>query len=277
MTTPRPSSLAALAVVLGLVPGCGSKDPEPEAPYRIEKSYIDDNPKPRPPKPEPAAAEPESPEPAATPPTEPEPEPEPESQPADEAPERELVAERQSRSSLGRTRDMARDLRSGLQGGAAPSGEIASTTDQDMWIEVGDLHWDVPLAWSLVIPSNPAIKGELLVENQLGNAQVLFREDPRPASAIVRDPGVTVLDDIGDAIRPSARKAQVAGHAVHRFTMAGTMVPPRGNELPFWTVRGVVIERPGQPAVVVLMLGPDQTMLQNQARWEGMIEGMTTR
>jgi len=272
MTTRR-LTLVALALPVLVLPACGSKDPSPDAGYVPQNSYIDDLDK----KDERAAAATPAPEPEPEPAAAPEPAPEPPAETPDEAPERELTAQRKSRSIYGKTRDMARDLRPGLQGAATPTGDIALTTDQDMWIEVGNLHWDAPLDWQLVIPGDPSIKGELHVPSPLGDAQILFREDPRPANAIVRDVGVRVVDDIAEPIRPTDRKSQIAGHTVHRFSMSGTVVPPTGNDLPFWKVHAVVVERPEHPCVVILFMGPSQTVEQNEPRWDAMIEGMTAK
>lgn len=272
MPANRLCPIVLLLAPLAALPACGSKDTEPDTTNLPQHSYIDelDKQDDR----AAAAAHPAPEADSAT--TEPEPEPQPAAAP-EEAPERDLVAERRAKSTFGRTRDMARDLRPGMQGGATPTGDIAATTDQDMWIEVGNLHWDVPLVWRLVISGDPNVKGELLIQSDLGDAQVLFREDPRPAGAIVRDLGVTVVDDIAEPVRPRDDKTQIAGHTVHRLTMAGTVVPPQGNDLPFWTVHAAIVERPGQPCVVIVFMGPSTTVEQNTARWDAMIEGMTTR
>lgn len=268
MTTRTPAVLLA-ALCLAL-PACSEDEPD-TAQLPLDSSYLqslEEDDTPPPPKPDPAADAEQTP--VAD---------EPEADSAD--PERELRAQRESRSSLGRTRDMARDTRNQLSGGASTDSRLADTGYDEHWIEVRDLHWDVPEAWTLAIPSNPRITGEAVVQSPLGNATVLFYEVPGDPAAALRDLGTTMLDELGSRQRPRTTRDTVAGRTVHRISvLTGTFVDPANRsarEQPFWGLRAAAIELDERTTAVVVLRGPEQTINQNDARWDGMIEGMTTK
>ncbi len=261
--------LPALLVGLAL-PACSDREPE-EARPALDSSYLESLEEDT--KPKRAPAPPPEPEPAAE-------EPADDDESPDDDEERELRAQRESRSSLGRTRDMARDTRNQLSGGATTNSRLADTGYDEHWIEVRDFHWDVPEAWSIAIPNNPQIKGELVIESSLGNASALFYEVSGDPQNALRQVAATMLDDLGSPQRPRPAREQIAGATVHRIAVSGTYTDPANRsarEQPFWALRAIAIEIDERTTLVATLRGPQQTVEQHDARWDGMIEGMTTK
>ncbi|MEQ8769447.1 MAG: hypothetical protein RIB60_02940 [Phycisphaerales bacterium] len=271
MTTRPTPALLALLAGLGLVlPACSEDEPETTRPP-LDSSYLesleeDAEPAERP-------ARPAEPEPADARGDDADP-------PAESGEERELRAQNESRSSFGKTRDMARDTRNQLSGGATTDSRLAQTGYDEHWIEVRNFHWDVPEAWTLAIPSDPQVKGELVIQSPLGNASALFYEVAGDARNALRQVAATMFDDLGSPQRPRPAEEQIAGVTVHRVSTSGTYTDPAdrtAREQPFWALRAIAIEIDERTTLVATLRGPEQTVQQNDARWDAMIEGMTTK
>ncbi|GJM18391.1 MAG: hypothetical protein DHS20C14_06040 [Phycisphaeraceae bacterium] len=272
MPRTTPAALALLAILpLG---ACSEDEPE-QAPPPLSSSYLESLEEETSPK-RLAARAPEPPAENA--------DDEPEDTTADDAavedePERDLREARTSRSTLGKTRDRARSLRNEMSGGATTGSPIADTGFDEMWIETRGLHWDVPEPWLIAIPTGD-IKGELVVEHDIGNGQILFYVAETDAVRALQQVGRTFTDDLGAPQRPRPTKADIAGRTVHRISTDGTFSDPNDrstNDKPFWALRAAAIEIDDETSVVVLFRGPEDTVKQNAARWDAMIEGMTTR
>jgi hypothetical protein len=244
-------------MVLALA-GCEKPAPPPPPDF-APSSILDDAP---PPAPAPAPAA-EAPAPA-----------EPPAATADDEPE--LVRERQSRSTLGRTRDMARDVRDDLSGGTSAPNGLAETDGLPQVVRVEGLAFAVPDPWRIAIPSNPMRKAEILIQSRLGNATITFTTAGGTARDNVQRWERQVLDSVGDPVSARTETAEGDGGRVTTIAaMEGTYLdgPPGGaqQERPFWALRGAIIERPGMPTVFVKMFGPEDTVTQAEELFKQMV------
>lgn len=260
---------AGIFTAVALV-GCGESESASSAQSNTwDTSYLDDLEKSSKPAPRPIEEEPEKIAAAPQPETE-----------LDDPPERDFEAQRTSKSSLGITRDMAKDLRNDLQGGTTSGGVIAETFGDDHYVNVGYLRWDLPDDWLVIIPGTDAVKAEILIKSAFGNMSAVFIESPLSPSRAISQIADRVLDQIGSAVRPRKISTTIAGLAVTTFEMEGTYLegPPRGpfTEKIFYAVRGITVERPGKPLVVAWLYGTENGIQANQALWDQMILDMTS-
>lgn len=239
--------------------GCGKE--EPAEAWAIEKSSIVDEPRAKAPAPAREEPAPEAVEPA-------------EGDEAAEEPE-ELTAARTSQSTFGRTRDRAREVRNEITGGATTEAPLAEM-GMDPTLRAAGLVWALPEGWAQAIPVEGGVLAEAVVPHPLGNARLTVREDRQPAERALEAIGRRVLDEVGDPVRARPEAIEVAGLRVLRLGAEGTVLEAsgRGGEQPFWAVRAAAVEREGRATVVVLLVGPEDTVRASEAVWEAMIEGM---
>ncbi len=201
-----------------------------------------------------------------------------ESETADE--ERDWARERESQSLLGRSRDKAKTLRNSIQGGTdEPENGLAATTPEEEWVGTGGWAWDMPEGWRIAIPGSGRF-GEMYIPSDFGAATVTFTRDDAPVSQIERRVGSMVVDLIGSKVTPKVSVFDVNGIAVKTLSLEGTYIDPSGkgggNEKPFYAVRGAIVDL-GTSRAVIVLLGPEQTVMNSTPAFERMVRGMYER
>lgn len=194
--------------------------------------------------------------------------------------DRDWERERESQSLLGRSRDKAKTLRNSIQGGTdEPENGLAVTRDEDAWVGTGGWAWDLPDAWQMAIPGSGRF-GEMYIKSDFGAATVTFTKDSATVAQLERQIGSMVVDLIGSKVTPKVKEFEAEGMAVKLLSLEGTFVDPSAkggsNEKPFYAVRGAIIDM-GSSRVMIVMLGPENTVMNNSGVFEAMVKGMYQR
>lgn len=202
---------------------------------------------------------------------------------ADEEPideERDWERERESQSLLGRSRDKAKTLRNSIQGGTdEPENGLAVTRPDEEWVGTSGWAWDMPDGWQIAIPGAGRF-GEMYIASDFGAATVTFENDRSSVSQLERRVGSMVVDLIGSKVTPKVSSLDVNGVAIKMLSLEGTYIDPSGkggrNEKPFYAVRGAIVDF-GDSRAVIVLLGPEQSVINHTAKFEKMIKGMYER
>ncbi|MEM9560009.1 MAG: hypothetical protein AAF995_06840 [Planctomycetota bacterium] len=191
--------------------------------------------------------------------------------------ERELVEQRRSQSTLGRSRDTARDLRNDIVGGADRDDAVAATTADEHYLEAANLVWDVPLDWAITIPSDASILSSARITSPTGDANIRVAASNAPAQTVVRNWRRDWVDMTGDAANIRTERTTINNTPVTLASAEGTYTAGRGNEQPFWALRAAIVERPGQPPIVLTLIGPEDTVRRADAQWRALIQSQRQR
>lgn len=275
------SPFVALALAAALLGSCGQSEPE-FAPERGGQAVTTEQPAP-----EATPREQATPAPSRA---EPEPEPTPVPSPtpvaADDTPddgripdhvrERPLVEDTGSRSSLGRTRDTAKDLRNTLQGGLETS-PLAITNREDEYVQIANVHWDLPEGWRIAVPQDPGVLEEIVVpSNTYGSGRILFMRSDRTYDEHVRDWEGRMLDEVGNPTVAISHAYDAGDYAGQVFTMRGTYVAD-GREHPFFMIGMIGIDLEDGTSVTGVYIAPEDTQLENRAKWEQFLDSVTIK
>lgn len=195
----------------------------------------------------------------------------------DEDPEREWVKERESRSLLGKSRDKAKTLRNDIQGGTdAPENGFAATTYEEEWVGAAGCRWDMPEDWKMAIPGSGRF-GEMYIQSPLGAASVAFTKETDRVEDLQERVASMLVDMIGSRVKPRTETFDVDGVAVRTLALEGTYIDPSGkgggNEKPFYAVRAAIVDL-GEQRVLIVMWGPEDSVKNNQGKFEAMVRGM---
>lgn len=189
--------------------------------------------------------------------------------------DREWVEEDGSKSIFGRSRDKARDQRNAIQGGTEPENGIANTTYDEEYAQAAGFAWDMPEDWRMAVPSSGHF-AEMLVQHPLGNASVVFEKTEWNAAQTKRELQKYIISTFGSTDARTSTKS-VRGFSVTMFDLEGTYIDPSGkggrNESPFYAIHAALIELP-TTKVLIRMWGPQDTVNQNKAKFDAMIEKM---
>jgi len=192
--------------------------------------------------------------------------------------EREWTEEDGSRSILGRARDSAKDQRNAIQGGTEPENGIANTTYDEEYAQTAGFAWDMPEDWRMAVPSSGHF-AEMFVQHPLGNASVVFEKTEWTSAQTKRELQKYITDMFGSSDARTSTKS-VMGYNVTVFDLEGTYIDPGGkggrNESPFYAIHAALIELP-TAKVLIRMWGPQDTINQNKAKFDAMIEKMYER
>jgi len=267
MNTLRPASLlasATLAMILLFAPGCSespSSAPPPPA-DEIDTSYLDELEREQAPEPEPQTLTAEEPVEITR------------GTPTEE--ERQWQSEPGSRSTLGKTRDRAKDLANQIKDGTSPDNGIAFTRSDEEYANSSGYRWDMPEDWRMAVPSSGHF-AEMYINNPLGNASVVFSKEQGSTQELTRLLQSMLVRDIGGRTRADSTTKTILGLPVTTLDLKGTYVDPSGkgggNESPFYAIHAVIIELP-DARILINMWGPEDTIAQNTGRFDAMIERM---
>lgn len=189
--------------------------------------------------------------------------------------DREWVEEDGSKSIFGRSRDKARDQRNAIQGGTEPENGIANTTYDEEYAQAAGFAWDMPEDWRMAVPSSGHF-AEMFVQNPLGNASVIFEKTEWNTAQTKRELQKYIISTFGSTDARTSTKT-VRDFNVTMFDLEGTYIDPSGkggrNESPFYAIHAALIELP-TTKVLIRMWGPQDTVNQNKAKFDAMIEKM---
>lgn len=201
----------------------------------------------------------------------------PQAEDAESEEDREWTKARESQSLLGRSRDKAKTLRNDIQGGTnAPEEGFALTNPDEEWVATGGWVWDMPEDWQMAIPASGRF-GEMYVPSQLGAASVAFTRETDTVAQLERRVGSMLVDMIGSKVAVRTESDTVGGLAVKTLGLEGTYVDPSAkggsNEKPFYAVRAAIIDL-GEARALIVLWGPEQTVINNENAFASMIRGM---
>ena len=118
--------------------------------------------------------------------------------------------------------------------------------------------------------------GEMFIKHPLGNASVVFEKTEWNSSQTKRELQKYITDMFGSSDARTSGKT-VNGFSVTIFDLEGTYIDPSGkggrNESPFYAIHAALIELP-TTKVLIRMWGPQDTVNQNKAKFDKMIENM---
>lgn len=189
--------------------------------------------------------------------------------------DREWVKEDGAKSIFGKSRDKAKDTRDKILGGTEPENGIANTTYDEEYAQAAGFAWDMPEDWRMAVPSAGHF-AEMFIQNPLGNASIVFEKTELNASQTHRELKSYITDTFGSS-SPKTTTKMVMGHQVTIFDLEGTYIDPSGkggrNESPFYAIHAALVELP-TTKVLIRMWGPQDTVRQNIAKFDAMIEKM---
>ena len=189
--------------------------------------------------------------------------------------DREWIEEEESKSLLGRARDRGKTVRDQIQGGTEPENGIANTTFDEEYAQAAGFAWDMPEDWRMAVPSSGHF-AEMFIQHPLGNASVIFEKTEWSTSQTKRELQKYITDTFGSSDARTSTKT-VRDFNVTMFDLEGTYIDPSGkggrNESPFYAIHAALIELP-TTKVLIRMWGPQDTVNQNKAKFDRMIEKM---
>lgn len=262
------TGVLALALGLGLLCGCSdsSNDQRSEIPQQnFSNEGLD------------ALAPEGEPAPATNPETEPVviDQATPSAEPTEE--ERTWERERQSQSTYGRSRDRVQTLTNRMQDGTEAEDGLADVLPGEEWVGTGGVRWDMPADWRMAVPASGRI-GQMLVPSPLGAASVAFTRESSTVQELERRVGSMLVSMTGGRITPRSETFDVLGRSVTTLDMEGSLIDPSAKggsgETPFQAVRAAVIDL-GEDRVLIVLWGPEDTVTNNEGKFEAMIRGMT--
>lgn len=193
--------------------------------------------------------------------------------------EREWTQEEGSKSLLGRSRDRAKDLRDQIQGSTEPENGIANTVGDEEYAQAAGFAWDMPTDWRMAVPSSGHF-GEMYIQNQLGNASVVFTKESDSIAQIKRALESTITDTFSGRSSAKVTTKEVMGFKVTILDLQGTYIDPSAkgtsNGNPFYSIHAAIIELP-TTKVLIKLWGPQDTVDQSKAKFDAMIEKMYER
>jgi hypothetical protein len=219
--------------------------------------------------------------------SEPEPQPEtaptvidqsaPASEPTEE--EREWVRERESQSNYGRTRDRVKTLTNRLQDGTEADDGLADVTSEEEWAGTGGLRWDMPADWRMAVPADGRF-GQMLVPSPLGAASVAFTRESATVAELERRVGSMIVSLTGGRVSPRTDSFETLGRSVKTLAMEGTLLDPTAKggtgETPFAAVRAAIVDL-GDARALIVLWGPEDTVRNNEAKFESMVRNVSER
>lgn len=190
--------------------------------------------------------------------------------------ERQWEAEQGSRSTLGKTRDRAKDITNRIKDGTSPDNGIAFTSSDEEYANASGYRWDMPEDWRMAVPSSGRF-AEMYINHPLGNASVAFSKEQGTVREITRSLQSMLVSDIGGRTNADTATKQILGHSVTILDLKGTYVDPSGkggrNESPFYAIHAAIIELP-DTRILIKMWGPEDTVAQSAGKFDTMIERM---
>ncbi len=190
---------------------------------------------------------------------------------------RDWVRERGSQSTLGRTRDRAKELANKVNGGTSPDNGIADTYSDENYANTSGYRWDMPEDWRMAVPASNHF-AEMHIQSPLGAASVSFSKETGKVQDIIRSLGAILTDDMGGRSRPKTTNKAVLGHPVTVVDLKGTYIDPMSkggkNMAPFYAMHAVIVELPNT-RVLIKMWGPEDTIANSTGKFDAMIEQMT--
>ncbi|MFT5423702.1 MAG: hypothetical protein ACI89L_001490 [Phycisphaerales bacterium] len=216
--------------------------------------------------------------------TQPEPEPTPTPTPTpvatDDGPipdhvrERPLVENTGTRSSLGRTRDSARGLRNSLQGGLE-TGPLAITNTEDEYIQLANVHWDMPAGWQLAIPQEADVLEEIVVPSSAyGHGRIIFTRTQGTPSRIVQFWEGQVLNNTGSPASAETTPYEAGDYDAITATMNGTLVSG-GKDHPFYAVNMVLVDLGDGTVATGVYLAPEENFNENAELWQRFLNSVS--
>ena len=190
--------------------------------------------------------------------------------------EREWTEAEGSKSLLGRSRDRAKDLRDQIQGSTEPENGIANTVSDEEYAQAAGYAWGMPADWRMAVPSTGHF-GEMYIQNQLGNASVVFSKETDSIAQIKRLLESTITDTFTGRSSAKVTTKEVKGFKVTILDLQGTYIDPgaksTSNGSPFYAIHAAVVELP-TTKVLIKLWGPQDTVEQNAGKFDAMIEKM---
>lgn len=193
--------------------------------------------------------------------------------------EREWVRERESQSNYGRTRDRVQTLTNRLQDGTEAEDGLADVTSEEEWAGTGGLRWDMPADWRMAVPAEGRF-GQMLVPSPLGAASVAFTRESATVAELERRVGSMIVSLTGGRVSPRTDSFETLGRPVKTLAMEGTLIDPTAKggtgETPFAAVRAAIVDL-GDARALIVLWGPEDTVRNNEAKFESMVRNVSER
>lgn len=191
--------------------------------------------------------------------------------------DREWVAERESQSLFGRSRDKGIDIANQLQGGTASGLGLADTLSDEDYAASSGLRWEMPEAWRMAVPARGRF-AEMYIANPLGNASVSFSKETSSARDLTRRMQGQIISSTGGRSRATTSTQTVQGYQVQIVELDGTYLDPGAkggtNEQVFYAIHAAIFDM-GDHRLLVKMWGPQDTVDQSVQLFDRMIENTT--
>lgn len=191
--------------------------------------------------------------------------------------ERRWERERQSQSTYGRSRDRVKTLTNRMQDGAEAEEGLAAVSPEDEWVGAGGIRWDMPEDWRMAVPAGSRF-GQMLVPSPFGAASVVFTRESATVADLERRVGAMLVSLTGGKVSPRTDSFEAAGRTVRTLAAEGSLIDPSAKggsgETPFQAVRAGIIDL-GDARVLILMWGPEDTVRNNEGKFEAMLRNAT--
>ena len=193
--------------------------------------------------------------------------------------DREWTAEEGSKSIFGRARDKAKNVVKLANDSTEPENGVAITAYDEEYAQAAGHAWDMPEGWRMAVPTTGHF-AEMYIQNQLGNASVVFSKESGTLRQIRRTLEATMTDTFGGSSKTITTKKTIQDFPVTFFELNGTYLDPSGkgnrNGSPFYAIHAAVIELP-TTKILIKLWGPEDTVKQNKYLFDTMIEKMYER
>lgn len=190
--------------------------------------------------------------------------------------ERTWEQERQSQSGMGKARDTVRTLTNRMQDGVEAQDGLAATTPDEEWVGTGGVRWDMPADWRMAMPGQGRF-GQMQVPSPLGAAAVAFTRESASVAELERQATAMLVSMTGGRVTPRTESFEVAGRPVRTLAMEGSLVDPTAKggagETPFQAVRAAIVDL-GDARALIVLWGPEDTVRNNEAKFNAMVRGM---
>ncbi len=188
--------------------------------------------------------------------------------------DREWVAERESKSLLGRSRDKAKGLRDQIQGSTTAGVGLADTLDHEEYAASSGLRWEMPEDWRMAIPPRGRF-GEMYIQNPLGNASVAFSKETDSVRNLIRTLQGQIIDPMGGRSKAQTSTKTIQGYEVEIVELEGTYLDPGSKggtkEQIFYAMHAAIFDL-GDSRILIKMWGPQDTVNQSTNLFDKMID-----
>lgn len=187
--------------------------------------------------------------------------------------DREWVAERESQSLFGRSRDKGIDIANQLQGGTASGLGLADTFSDEDYAASSGLRWEMPEAWRMAVPARGRF-AEMYIANPLGNASVSFSKETSSVRDLTRRMQGQMISPTGGRARATTTDQTTQGYEVQIVELEGTYLDAGAkggtNEQIFYAIHAAVFDL-GDHRILIKLWGPQDTVNQSTRLFDAML------